>query len=635
MFIRIRIQPPYPAEFLFFWACSGIVGRKSPHLPSISLSGCCQWTNWIQFGISPSDCMPGFSKNSTLQLSKPLFAILVTTILLAILLATSAIRNLRREQELMESFLLDEGLTLIRSFEAGARTTMRHHMRGDLTPLNTLVHETATTRRIAYIAIVTDDGVTIARAGTHDPKTDQQLARTVLRTGRPATRMIDHGDGEPLFEVTAVFHILAPAGKAHARQMRWACTPEATKIEQGEAVIHLGLRAGEFIEARNQDISHVLFMGGLLLLTGSAGFYFLFVYHGMQVSRSTLAAMKLYTKNIITSMPDGLITVDAKGTITSVNPRISAFTGLDNKSLVGKSPRELFPDWPDAHTLARDNNNAFSHTFTRPDGGEVPVEVSVSPLRDEENNSLGTVFLLRDLRMVRALEQQLTRSRRLASLGRMAAAIAHEIRNPLGTLRGFAQYFGARAQDQEGRQYSELMIAEVDRLNESISSLLQFSRPRPPEFAMVPPNALIEKCALLLEYDFREKDVSLDWSSTCPDPIEADADLLLQVLFNLLKNALHASKPGQRVELLCEQDENQACITIVDHGAGMSEAEKDQMFDPFFSTRKDGTGLGLAVSHQIVEQHNGSFAVTSDPGQGTRITVILPRQQGKTLHQDQ
>ncbi len=577
--------------------------------------------------------MLGLLKNSPLQLSKPLFAILITTILLAILLATSAVRNLRREQELMESFLLDEGLTLIRSFEAGARTTMRHHMNRDLEPLRTLVRETAATRRIAYIAIVTDEGSMIAREGRHDINTDRQQANEVLKKNTAITRMIDRDGEEPIFEVTSVFHILTPSRKGHKHHMRWACTPESSKLEQGQAVIHLGLRAGEFIQARNQDISHTLFMGGLLLLTGSAGFYFLFVYHGMQVSRSTLAAMKLYTKNIISSMPDGLITLDAKGTITSVNPRLRAFTGMEQNQFAGKCPRELFPGWPDSSTLERDGNSAFSYTFKRPDGSEVPVEVSVSPLRDEDGNPMGTVFLLRDLRMVRALEQQLARSRRLASLGRMAAAIAHEIRNPLGTLRGFAQYFGARAQSQEGRQYSELMVTEVDRLNESISSLLQFSRPRPPEFALISPKELLEKCSLLLEHDFKEKHLTLTWSASCSDPIEADADLLLQVLFNLLKNALHASKPNQTVDLSCIQDETWTRITITDRGSGMSEEEKEQMFDPFFSSRKGGTGLGLAVSHQIIEQHNGSFEVKSQPGRGTSITVILPRAQNRTTRQ--
>jgi two-component system sensor histidine kinase HydH len=577
--------------------------------------------------------MLGLLKNSPLQLSKPLFAILITTILLAILLATSAVRNLRREQELMESFLLDEGLTLIRSFEAGARTTMRHQMNRDLEPLRTLVRETAATRRIAYIAIVTDEGSMIAREGRHDINTDRQQANEVLKKNTSITRMIDRDGEEPIFEVTSVFHILTPSREGHKHHMRWACTPESSKLEQGQAVIHLGLRAGEFIQARNQDISHTLFMGGLLLLTGSAGFYFLFVYHGMQVSRSTLAAMKLYTKNIISSMPDGLITLDAKGTITSVNPRLRAFTGMEQNQFAGKCPRELFPGWPDSSTLERDGNSAFSYTFKRPDGSEVPVEVSVSPLRDEDGNPMGTVFLLRDLRMVRALEQQLARSRRLASLGRMAAAIAHEIRNPLGTLRGFAQYFGARAQSQEGRQYSELMVTEVDRLNESISSLLQFSRPRPPEFALISPKELLEKCSLLLEHDFKEKHLTLTWSASCSDPIEADADLLLQVLFNLLKNALHASKPNQTVDLSCIQDETWTRITITDRGSGMSEEEKEQMFDPFFSSRKGGTGLGLAVSHQIIEQHNGSFEVKSQPGRGTSITVILPRAQNRTTRQ--
>jgi len=132
-----------------------------------------------------------FPKKSSIEFSKPLFAILLTTIMLAGLLATNTVRNFNREQEIMESFLLDEGMTLIRSFEAGARTTMMHDMMGGSLPIQTLAEETAKTGRIAFISIITEDGVVVASAGNHNPAVDDSLSREVFKTKMPVTTMVD------------------------------------------------------------------------------------------------------------------------------------------------------------------------------------------------------------------------------------------------------------------------------------------------------------------------------------------------------------------------------------------------------------------------------------------------------------
>ncbi len=574
-----------------------------------------------------------FSKKSSIEFSKPLFAILLTTIMLAGLLATNTVRNLSREQEIMESFLLDEGMTLIRSFEAGARTTMMHDMMGGSLPIQTLVEETAKARRIAFISIITEDGIVVANAGNHNPAADADLTRDVFKTKSPQTTMVDKKGSEPIFEVATIFQSLPAEYPAmmgmRGNRHRWMNNSSVVDmLEKGRAVIHLGLRTEEFIIAREQDFRHTLFMGTILFLLGSAGFYFLFLYQGMRVTRTTLANMKLYTKNIIESMPDGLITLDSWDCIVACNPRALEFTAMALDELKGRSPKDLFTGWPVDSLKEHGGIASFSYTFLHKDGGEVPVEISGSPLLDDQGNNLGAVFLLRDLREIRAMEKKLVRSRRLASLGRMAAGIAHEIRNPLGTLRGFAQYFGSRADDEASKEYSALMVGEVDRLNETISSLLQFSRPRNPEFTEVDPGGLLEKTCKLLEHDFLEKEITLLLEGKCTDgSFEADGDLLLQVLLNLLKNSLNASCAGDTVTLFCEDDEKNLYITVADNGIGMKREEREQMFDPFFTTRKFGTGLGLAVSYQIVEQHQGVFEVRSRPGRGTSVTMILPRQQ--------
>lgn len=564
-----------------------------------------------------------------IKISKPLFGLLLATFLLVALLVVSTVRNISREQKILESFLLDEGLTLIRSFEAGARTTMMHEMMSVTPPVVTLVRETAKVKRIAFISITTDDGVVVASAGAHNVATDLALTAKVLAGSGPVTALLNIEGKEPIFEIVTRFQTLPGASPSMMREHWQDRDPLMTKLEKGEAVIHIGLRTGEFIAAQKQDVKHTMFMGGILFLLSSGVFYFLFLYQGMRVTQTTLANMRLYTRNIIESMPDGLVTLDSQGRMAACNPRAFEFMGLVVDEQKGHKPGELFPGWPVGSLADHGRISSFSYTFSHSDGSEVPVEIGQSPLLDEEGRAIGAVLLLRDLREIREMEEQLARSQRLASLGRMAAGIAHEIRNPLGTLRGFAQYFGSKAEDDASREYSNLMVGEVDRLNTIISTLLQFSRPRDPEFEMVELGPLFEKVDKLLEFDFSENDMTLVHRNSCGGVLDVDVDLLLQVLLNLLKNAINASKAGDKVILSCEMDKENVYITVTDVGVGMTGEQREQMFDPFFTTRKSGTGLGLAICHQIVEQHQGFIEVMSQPAKGTCVTLVLPKLKNK------
>ncbi len=561
------------------------------------------------------------------RLSRFGLAILLATFMLAGLLVVSTVRNLSREQNIMENFLLDEGLLLIRSFEAGARTTMMHEMMGRTPPIVTLVRETARSERIAYILIVTENGEVIASSGRSLPRVTPATCRAILASPGPVTEMIDPQGADPVFQIGKEFHLAGPdeGGAAHDMMRHGQCAPGMDWWNGGGSqrrkIIFIGLHSGEFIKARQQDIRHSFFMAGLLFLVGSAGFYFLFLYQGIRVTRTTLHNMRLYTRNVIESMPDGLVTLDSAHRVVSCNARALAIMGCALDDIKGRRLEDIFADWP----LAGGREvRSVGYEFVHGDGTRVEVEISSSLLRDADDTVLGAVLILRDLREIRDMERQLERSRRLASLGRMAAGIAHEIRNPLGTLRGFAQYFGSRPGDDAGREYAELMIGEVDRLNASISALLQFSRPREPEPRPVDLDTLLAKTAKLLEHDFHGNGIGLRLQAGCTEPVNADPDLLLQVLLNLLKNAVSASEAGSTITLSCTRDNGHVRISVADRGRGMSREEREQMFDPFFSTRRSGTGLGLAVSHQIVEQHGGWFEVESQPGEGTTITVVLP-----------
>ncbi len=248
-------------------------------------------------------------RTSTLfRVSLPAMAIMLASILLAVVLGIVTWRNLGREESLMARFLRKEGLTLIRAFEAGARTSLiMHREEGSLT---TLVKETAREETISYIAILDENGHLIASAGNWADHAKDIPVAAVLKTTEPVTRLIQDQGANSVFEVAKEFH---PDGDSEAGKILrklWCSITGTTNGPTCRQAIFVGLYTREFDAARQEDVRQSLIMGGLLLLLGSSGFYFLFLSQGTRVAKATLANMELYTRNIIQSMPAGLLTVD-------------------------------------------------------------------------------------------------------------------------------------------------------------------------------------------------------------------------------------------------------------------------------------------------------------------------------------
>ena len=560
------------------------------------------------------------SVSQPFKFSKPALALILASSLLAAILAVTTVRNMSREQRLLENFLLQEGLTLIRSFEAGARTSMMHHMTGT-DPLRTLVEETAKEESVAYIRIMWENGETVAESGDLPPAMERDEVQRILAAKNASTRTLE---GKSIFELARVFEPLPPLMPMRGRMHKYMQKRQEKPHQKGRQLIVVGLGTSDFDAARQEDRNRTFFMGALLFLLGSTGLYFLFLYQSIRVGKATLANMQIYTENVIESMPAGLITINCKGEIVSCNSKAEQLLSLCLKEMEGVNLEELFPSLPadlQHQQLLLEKDVFYRDTF----GEDIPIKLSTSPLINHDGKQNGLVIILRDMREIRKIEQQLELSRRLASLGRMAAGVAHEIRNPLGTLRGFAEYFGDEAgEGTDGKKYADLMISEVDRLNQTISSLLQFARAREPQRTQVKADELFGRLTSLMEADFTAGQIAFHQQYDPDLLLFADPDLLLQVLLNLLKNSISVTDSGGNVTLAAHQYNNGVCIQVSDTGHGMTEEEQEKLFDPFFSTRKDGTGLGLAVSHQIVEQHDGRIEVESKRGIGTTMKIILP-----------
>lgn len=558
-----------------------------------------------------------------IRLSRTAIGLLTATVVLAVLLAFSTLKNINRAQSLMESFLQDKGETILRSIEAGSRASMvmMHHMTGQ-DPLHTLLIENSKEEDILFITVIDTDGSIIDQAGySQHAGLSAADIESMAATGQAVTRL----DREAGVYMYAKFFTVGD-------RMRKMHMPEEERqqwlqqLAASQKIIAIGLLTREFDTARKQDTNHAMFMGAILFLIGAAGLYFLFLYQKMRTTGANLADMKLYTDSIIESIPVSLLSLNADDRIVSCNQNTEDLFGVRLEEILGQPVNTVFPDC--AQAIAESCASSFEHPaeYTNCDGRVIPLRISCSPLVNQEDARIGTVLVIRDMSSIRNMELQLERSRRMAALGKMAAGIAHEIRNPLGTLRGFAQFFGSKPETAEDdRKYSNLMISEIDRLNQTVSGLLQFSRPREPQPQQISVDSLFAKTIMLLEADLADHDIHFSCMANTGITLTADPDLLLQVLMNLLKNSINATASGAKISLGCEEDNHHVRISVSDTGCGMSDSEREKMFDPFFTTTRNGTGLGLAVSHQIIEQHQGTFEVVTEKDKGTTITMVLPK----------
>ncbi len=557
--------------------------------------------------------------------SKPASIILGISVLLTALLAVATVRNIDRSQKLMELSFLRQGMTLIHAFEAGTRTSMLFRRSAGHNPLVDLATEVLKDKGIAFIRIVDEDNSVIVSEGAVSHSTLNKRAN-LKEIGDEPVFSINWDDN--IFEIAKRFHPLGgtPRGRS-MMEMRWEQWNFSFK-PKGQMYISVGLFTKGYEKTRLQDMYHTIFMLVMLLLLFFAGLYFLFLYQRMRVTHATLLNTQLYAKDVLESIPDALITLDKEGLLISCNRNAEQLLERSSSELIGKKFLEIFPACPQEMLTAQKIIVEKDVELPLKDGNLLPVKMGSAQLLDHQGKKIGRVLVMRDVGEIRSMEQQLENSRRLAALGSMAAGIAHEVRNPLGTLRGLAHFFGSEEGASDAcKKYSKFMISEVDRLNLLVTELLQFGAPRELKHDKIEVKTLVEKVVALLEKDFKEQGIRFVHRCDEDTDLYGDPDLLLQALLNLLKNSIQATPSGGEISLDIGKNGESSRIAVSDSGVGMTEETRRKMFDPFYTTKKKGTGLGLAVSHRIVERHHGHFEIQSVVDAGTTITMVFPHKE--------
>ncbi|QSQ27950.1 PAS domain-containing protein [Pyxidicoccus parkwayensis] len=321
-------------------------------------------------------------------------------------------------------------------------------------------------------------------------------------------------------------------------------------------------------------------------------------------------------QQIVSSMSSGLVTCDAQRRVTYVNPAGCAILQVEEAASVGMDLEALMPG-----VSGLGPRTPRSELSVGTGSSRRILGLSVTPLEGEQG-ALLVVF--QDLTRLRRMEEDLKRSDRLASLGALSAQLAHELRNPLAAMRGSAQMLAQDVRDEMGQKLTNILLRESDRLARLVEDFLRFARPPEPVRRPVALESLLVETVDMLRADPLARDVRMEVMA--PESLTAavDPDQLRQVLINLVRNGFQAAGPRGEVKVALARAEHEARIRVWDSGGSITEEMMGHLFEPFFTTRDGGTGLGLSTAHSIIRAHGGAIRVRSNRDEGTEFVVELP-----------
>ena len=331
-----------------------------------------------------------------------------------------------------------------------------------------------------------------------------------------------------------------------------------------------------------------------------------------------LAVATDYLNSILEGMSDGVIAVDTHGIMTAFNRVAGEVLGYGREEAVGRSFSEVFGrefGAPPGHLLME---------LRAKDGRTISVSERDAPMADRNDERIGALKVFQDLTEIEALREKVQQKDRLAAIGEMAATVAHEIRNPLGGIAGFAALLARDITDDDPRhRLVEKILVGAKHLERVVNELLEYTRPVELRFRTVACSDIVDAALGYVELDGREVQIA---NAIAGDVlVMADPDKLRQVFLNILLNAVQSIDGSGEIRVTAGADEEAMVIAVSDTGCGMAPEQMGQVFSPFFTTKEKGTGLGLAVAAKIVEGHGGQLTVESEVGEGTVFRVHLPR----------
>ena len=342
---------------------------------------------------------------------------------------------------------------------------------------------------------------------------------------------------------------------------------------------------------------------------------------------SAFDQLDLLHKSIIESVDTGILTLDLHGNIKSFNTGAEKITGFLRFKIINKKIDDVFPVL--SRMLNKEDQWKHGGRFEAADSGKI-LGCSLSPLVDSNREKIGNILIFQDLTVIKEMEQQIEKNKRLAFAGEMAAGFAHEIRNPLASISGPIQMLSKDLRlDQTDRKLMQIILRGKDRLEGFVKDFLLLARPKQSERKDIDIKVIIDDVLESLRFSPEwNENIEVIRNLSDQTGIYGNKAEIRQVIWNLVLNAIQAMPDGGRLKIETTPDEKKYLeILISDNGCGIEEKNQDRVFEPFYTTKETGTGLGMAIVNRIVESHMGKIIIKSKLGKGTDCIVLLPQEE--------
>ncbi|MGB6606880.1 MAG: ATP-binding protein [Atribacterota bacterium] len=544
---------------------------------------------------------------------------LIVILFLAILLGSLTYKEVQRERYYLWELARSVGLNIAFSIQTlGPRFILNENALKDILVL--LKKE-----GVSYIDICNDKGVILI-------STEEERWQNVIKIPTPGKiNFINTQDKKE----NRVLQVIKPFNLDIDRQLDiWKVLP----IRNSYLVVGVNLEG--YYNRLNQTRRRIILNYSIIMALVLFGIYVIFKLQETYIVKKTLNEMKIYTSKLLETMDNAVISVDNKGKIKTFNRKSEEIFGKKKEKVLNKDCQEVLNLNILEESIFKkcllEKKNISQEIILEEKGLKKKIlDLNSSFLTDESGEITGLVAVIREVTEIKDLNEEVARHKRLAALGKLSAGIAHEIRNPLSSIRGLAQFvYNSFSKTDERKEDLNTIIQEVDRLNKLVVQVLDFAKLKKPNLTPFSLNDLIRKIVELFKLEIKDKQIKFDLKLS-PDisQIQADEDQVRQITMNVIINAIQAILRKGEIKIKTEsallKGEPAIKLIIEDSGIGITEKDFNQIFDPFFSTKERGSGLGLSIVYKLVEGHQGEIKVESKEGKGTKFVIFLPQKGGK------
>ena len=576
-------------------------------------------------------------KPSALLILSPWLAVVCAVVLAGCVLIYDQV-NGKREKDFAAQITFEKGQALINTLESAIQLGIGLEWAHN--ELEILLENSSGQKDVIILAVADKDGriVSSGKPEFLERGLPGNISVRPLNPGNSFQWCITKWNSRSVFLVYKEFVPKAgPQNHKHKPDAHDGDEGHSQLSETSPLIIFVGYDISQIEEAEQTDRRHTVITVAILLFLALVGGLTCFLLRGYLSSRKLALETTAFSAEVLGTLPVGIMATDMENRISSANPEALKILGLSRETVAGLLISDILPSiWPMLDERLSEGKPVLEvETGCHfKEGQYVPLAVSASRIITDEGKLIGKVLILRDLGEIRDLQAGIRLRDRLAAIGTLAAGVAHEIKNPLSSIRGFAKYFQQSTKmDGANAKMAVTLEQEVMRLDKIVNDLLDYARPDILNIGGFILDDLLAKAKSIVQPDLDSRHI--DFISELPEPslvLTADKDKMTQVFINLFLNSIQAMKKSQEKRLVvagrvvrhAKRMSAALLLEVTDTGCGISPDIIQDIFSPYFTTKARGAGLGLSIVHKIVEAHGGHIDVKSVAGRETSFIIHLP-----------